>query len=127
MFNLNAKRRSLFYKFNSWPQASSFPRLKPKKMILLIDTAQESGIVALAKEGRVMLSEENKIAKEHAAWLSHPAIRPFIVASAQNHRPGTCLAVGGSFWSGIVYRITCWNGSRQGILLCVKDSPDYRE
>jgi tRNA threonylcarbamoyl adenosine modification protein YeaZ len=38
-------------------------------MILLIDTSQETGIVALAKEGRVMFSEENKIAKEHAMWL----------------------------------------------------------
>jgi len=42
-------------------------------MILLIDTSQEKGIVALAKEGNVLHSEENNIAKEHAGWL-HLAI-----------------------------------------------------
>ena len=42
-------------------------------MILLIDTAQETGSVTLAKEGTIIFSEENKIAKEHAGWL-HPAI-----------------------------------------------------
>jgi tRNA threonylcarbamoyladenosine biosynthesis protein TsaB len=42
-------------------------------MILLIDTAQETGTVALAREGKVLFSEENKIAKEHASWL-HLAI-----------------------------------------------------
>jgi tRNA threonylcarbamoyladenosine biosynthesis protein TsaB len=44
-----------------------------KKMILLIDTSQETGTVALSKEGRVLFSEENKVAKEHAIWL-HTAI-----------------------------------------------------
>jgi tRNA threonylcarbamoyladenosine biosynthesis protein TsaB len=42
-------------------------------MILLIDTAQETGTIAISKDGRILFSEENKIAKEHAAWL-HPAI-----------------------------------------------------
>ena len=42
-------------------------------MILLIDTSQETGTVALSKDGVVLFSEENKIAKEHAAWL-HNAI-----------------------------------------------------
>jgi len=42
-------------------------------MILLIDTSQETGIVALAEEGRMLTAEENKIAKEHASWL-HQAI-----------------------------------------------------
>ena len=42
-------------------------------MILLIDTSQEIGTVAIESDGKVLFSEENKIAKEHAAWL-HSAI-----------------------------------------------------
>ena len=42
-------------------------------MILLIDTSQEQGIVAIAREGKVLQSENNGIGKEHASWL-HPAI-----------------------------------------------------
>src|SRR5450755_1397709 len=38
-------------------------------MILLIDTSQEIGTVAIESDGKVLFSEENKIAKEHAAWL----------------------------------------------------------
>lgn len=43
-------------------------------MILLIDTAQEKGTIALSQAGVVLFSEENTIAKEHAAWL-HMAVR----------------------------------------------------
>ena len=46
-------------------------------MILLIDTSQETGTVALSKEGKVLFSEENKIAKEHAVWL-HTAVKRII-------------------------------------------------
>ncbi|HSZ33707.1 MAG TPA: tRNA (adenosine(37)-N6)-threonylcarbamoyltransferase complex dimerization subunit type 1 TsaB, partial [Puia sp.] len=46
-------------------------------MILLIDTSQETGMVALSKEGKVLFSEENKIAKEHAVWL-HTAVKRII-------------------------------------------------
>ncbi len=42
-------------------------------MILLIDTSQEYGTVAIAREGKILQSENNDIAKEHASWL-HPAI-----------------------------------------------------
>src|SRR5450631_1007811 len=42
-------------------------------MILLIDTSQEIGTVAIESDGKVLFSEENKIAKEHATWL-HSAI-----------------------------------------------------
>jgi tRNA threonylcarbamoyladenosine biosynthesis protein TsaB len=42
-------------------------------MILLIDTSQETGTAALSQDGHILLSEENRIAKEHASWL-HPAI-----------------------------------------------------
>jgi tRNA threonylcarbamoyladenosine biosynthesis protein TsaB len=42
-------------------------------MILLVDTSQETGWVALENDGKVLFAEENKIAKEHAAWL-HQAI-----------------------------------------------------
>jgi universal bacterial protein YeaZ len=42
-------------------------------MILLIDTSQETGTVALSAEGIVLFAEENKVAKEAASWL-HPAI-----------------------------------------------------
>jgi tRNA threonylcarbamoyladenosine biosynthesis protein TsaB len=38
-------------------------------MLLLIDTSQETGTIALSKDGLVLFSEENKIAKEHASWL----------------------------------------------------------
>ena len=46
-------------------------------------------MVALAKEGRVILSEENKIAKEHAAWL-HPAISRILAGAkitSGNYQP----------------------------------------
>ena len=42
-------------------------------MILLIDTSQETATAALAADGLVMFSEENKNAREHASWL-HMAI-----------------------------------------------------
>ncbi len=42
-------------------------------MILLIDTSQQYGTVAIAREGKILQSENNDIAKEHASWL-HPAI-----------------------------------------------------
>ena len=61
-------------------------------MILLIDTAQELGMVALAKEGRVILSEENKIAKEHAAWL-HPAISRILAGAKITIRELSAVAV----------------------------------
>jgi len=38
-------------------------------MILLIDTSQEIGTIALSENGKILFSEENKIAKEHATWL----------------------------------------------------------
>jgi tRNA threonylcarbamoyladenosine biosynthesis protein TsaB len=43
-------------------------------MLLLIDTSQETGTVALAEEGKLLWEEENKITKEHAGWL-HEAVR----------------------------------------------------
>ncbi len=61
-------------------------------MILLIDTAQESGMVALAKEGRVILSEENNIAKEHAGWL-HPAISRILAGAKITIRELSAVAV----------------------------------
>ena len=61
-------------------------------MILLIDTAQELGMVALAKEGRVILSEENKMAKEHAAWL-HPAISRILAGAKITIRELSAVAV----------------------------------
>jgi tRNA threonylcarbamoyladenosine biosynthesis protein TsaB len=42
-------------------------------MLLLIDTSQETASIALARDGKVLFSEENKISKEHASWL-HTAI-----------------------------------------------------
>jgi tRNA threonylcarbamoyladenosine biosynthesis protein TsaB len=61
-------------------------------MILLIDTSQESGIVALAKEGTVLFSEENKIAKEHAVWL-HTAVARLIAEAKINIRELEAIAV----------------------------------
>jgi tRNA threonylcarbamoyladenosine biosynthesis protein TsaB len=61
-------------------------------MILLIDTAQESGMVALANDGRVVLSEENKIAKEHAGWL-HPAIGRILAGAKITVRELSAISV----------------------------------
>ena len=43
-------------------------------MLLLIDTSTPTAFVALSRGGRILFSEENAQAKEHASWL-HPAIR----------------------------------------------------
>ena len=61
-------------------------------MILLIDTSQETGTVALAKEGRVLFSEENKIAKEHAVWL-HTAIARLMAEAKITIRELEAIAV----------------------------------
>jgi tRNA threonylcarbamoyladenosine biosynthesis protein TsaB len=61
-------------------------------MILLIDTSQETGTVALAKEGSVLFSEENKIAKEHAVWL-HTAIARLIAEAKITIRELEAVAV----------------------------------
>jgi tRNA threonylcarbamoyladenosine biosynthesis protein TsaB len=61
-------------------------------MILLIDTAQESGMVALAREGRIILFEENKIAKEHAGWL-HPAVGRLLAGAKITIRELSAVAV----------------------------------
>ena len=61
-------------------------------MILLIDTAQETGSVALAKDGTILFSEENKIAKEHASWL-HMAIARILEKAKATVRDLEAVAV----------------------------------
>jgi tRNA threonylcarbamoyladenosine biosynthesis protein TsaB len=61
-------------------------------MILLIDTSQETGIVALSKAGEVLFSEENKIQKEHATWL-HPAVKRLIAGAKISLRDLEAVAV----------------------------------
>ena len=43
------------------------------QLLLLIDTSAPTAFVALSRGGRILFSEENAQAKEHASWL-HPAI-----------------------------------------------------
>ncbi len=61
-------------------------------MILLIDTAQETGIAALSKDGEVLFQEENKIQKEHASWL-HMAIGRLMTAAQITVRDLEAVAV----------------------------------
>jgi tRNA threonylcarbamoyladenosine biosynthesis protein TsaB len=61
-------------------------------MILLIDTAQETATIALAKAGVVLFSEENRIAKEHATWL-HTAIGRLIEKAEISLRDLVAVAV----------------------------------
>jgi tRNA threonylcarbamoyladenosine biosynthesis protein TsaB len=61
-------------------------------MTLLIDTSQETGTVALVKEGRVLFSEENKIAKEHATWL-HVAVKGLLENAKKTVRDLEAVAV----------------------------------
>ena len=48
-------------------------RSTKKRMILLIDTAQQTSTVSLSENGRVIFSEENPVMNESASWL-HPAV-----------------------------------------------------
>src|ERR1700682_771813 len=61
-------------------------------MVLLIDTSQEIGTVALSKEGQILFSEENKIAKEHASWL-HLAIARMLKETGITVRELEAIAV----------------------------------
>jgi len=61
-------------------------------MILLIDTSQEIGTVAIESDGKVLFSEENKIAKEHAAWL-HSAIGRILNEAKMTLRELEAIAV----------------------------------
>ena len=61
-------------------------------MILLIDTSQETGTTALAEKGKVLFSEENKIAKEHASWL-HVAIGRMLAEAKITVRDLEAIAV----------------------------------
>ena len=61
-------------------------------MILLIDTSQETGTVALSKEELVLFSEENKIAKEHATWL-HVAVKRLLENAEKSVRDLEAVAV----------------------------------
>jgi tRNA threonylcarbamoyladenosine biosynthesis protein TsaB len=61
-------------------------------MILLIDTSQEKGFVALARGAEVIQVEENEIAKEHASWL-HLAIGRILTAANLSVRDLQAVAV----------------------------------
>jgi tRNA threonylcarbamoyladenosine biosynthesis protein TsaB len=61
-------------------------------MFLLIDTSQETGVVAISKNGIVLISEENKIAKEHASWL-HTAVARMLEELKMNIRDLEAVAV----------------------------------
>jgi tRNA threonylcarbamoyladenosine biosynthesis protein TsaB len=61
-------------------------------MLLLIDSSQEKGIVALIKEGKVCAMEENTIAKDHASWL-HAAIGRILSQTGKNLRDLQAVAV----------------------------------
>jgi tRNA threonylcarbamoyladenosine biosynthesis protein TsaB len=61
-------------------------------MILLIDTSQETGTVALSAEGLVLFAEENKIAKDAASWL-HPAIGRLLAQAKITLRELEAIAV----------------------------------
>ncbi len=61
-------------------------------MLLLIDSSQEKGIVALIKEGKVGAMEENAVAKDHASWL-HAAIGRILSQTGKNLRDLQAVAV----------------------------------
>ena len=97
-------------------------------MILLIDTSQETGTTALAEKGKVLFSEENKIAKEHASWL-HVAIGRMLAEAKITVRDLEAIAVvaGPGSYTGLrvgmaaVHRgtartlTTSWSGRRPTI------------
>jgi len=61
-------------------------------MLLLIDTSQETGLVALIAEGRIAAMEENKIAREHASWL-HAALGRILLQTGKTLRDLQAVAV----------------------------------
>jgi tRNA threonylcarbamoyladenosine biosynthesis protein TsaB len=65
---------------------------QPEKMILLIDSSGETGTVGLSQNGELLFSEENKIAREHAAWL-HSAIGRVLAEAGKTVRDLEAVAV----------------------------------
>jgi len=61
-------------------------------MILLIDTSQETGTVALSEEGQILFAEENKPAKDHAGWL-HTAIARLLTQAGKSLRDLDAVSV----------------------------------
>ena len=61
-------------------------------MILLIDTSQETAFTALASEGKILVFDENKTAKEHASWL-HLAIARILKKAGATIRELKAVAV----------------------------------
>jgi tRNA threonylcarbamoyladenosine biosynthesis protein TsaB len=61
-------------------------------MVLLIDSSGETGTVGLSQNGKLLFSEENKIAREHAAWL-HAAIGRILAEAGKTFRDLEAVAV----------------------------------
>jgi tRNA threonylcarbamoyladenosine biosynthesis protein TsaB len=61
-------------------------------MILLIDTSQETAFAALTRDGKILVFEENQIAKEHAGWL-HLAIARILEKAGATVRDLKAVAV----------------------------------
>ena len=61
-------------------------------MLILIDTSQETGLVALIAEGQIAAMEENKIAREHASWL-HAALGRILLQTGKTLRDLQAVAV----------------------------------
>jgi tRNA threonylcarbamoyladenosine biosynthesis protein TsaB len=84
--------------FTHWPEVLFVnvvsPGLysQPEKMILLIDSSGETGTVGLSQNGKLLFSEENKIAREHAAWL-HAAIGRILAEAEKTVRDLEAVAV----------------------------------
>ncbi len=62
------------------------------KMILLIDSAQQTSSVALAENGRIIFSEENPVTNESASWL-HPAVDRLLNQAGLTSREINAVAV----------------------------------
>jgi tRNA threonylcarbamoyladenosine biosynthesis protein TsaB len=85
-------------------------------MILLIDTSQHTGTVALAKDGRLLFAEENTNPKEHASWL-HAAVQRLVEKANISIRQIEAIAVvtGPGSYTGIRVGLAAAKGFCYGL------------
>ena len=80
-------------------------------LILHINTATANAHVSMARNGLILQSLYNNLQKDHASFLQ-VAIKQLV------NETGITLT-GLDAIAGVIYRIACRYGQRQGFMLCI--------